>query len=71
MCVLSHSVVSDSLELMDCSPPGSSVHEILQVRTLERVAISFPRGRISYIGKWTLYPITTWEALYKDISKLD
>ena len=42
-----------------------------RLRTLERVAISFPRGRISYIGKWTLYPITTWEALYKDISKLD
>ena len=29
---------------MDCSPPGSSVHEILQARTLERVAISFSRG---------------------------
>ena len=26
---------------MDCSPPGSSVHGILQARTLERVAISF------------------------------
>ena len=29
---------------MDCSPPGSSVHGILQARTLEWVAISFPRG---------------------------
>ena len=28
----------------DCSPPGSSVHGILQARTLERVAISFSRG---------------------------
>ena len=27
---------------MDCSPPGSSVHGILQARILERVAISFP-----------------------------
>ena len=27
---------------MDCSPPGSSVHGILQARLLERVAISFP-----------------------------
>ena len=29
---------------MDCSPPGSSVHGILQARTLEWVAISYSRG---------------------------
>ena len=29
---------------MDCSPPDSSVHGILQARVLERVAISFSRG---------------------------
>ena len=29
---------------MDCSPPGSSVHEILQARILEQVAISCFRG---------------------------
>ena len=29
---------------MDCSPPGSSVHGILQARILERVAIFFSRG---------------------------
>ena len=28
----------------DCSPPGSSIHGILQVRILEWVAISFSRG---------------------------
>ena len=28
----------------DCSPPGSSVHRILQARILEWVAIYFPRG---------------------------
>ena len=28
---------------VDCSPPGSSVHGILQARTLEWVAISFSR----------------------------
>ena len=39
VCV-SHSVVSDSLH-MDCSPPGPSVHGILQARTLEWVAVSF------------------------------
>ena len=31
-------------EPMDCSPPGPSVHGILQARTLEWVAIHFPRG---------------------------
>ena len=29
---------------MDCSPPGSSVHEIFQARILQWVAIPFPRG---------------------------
>ena len=28
---------------MDCSPPGSSVHEILQARILEWVALPFSR----------------------------
>ena len=31
-------------DLMDCSPPGSSVHGILQARILELVAIPFSRG---------------------------
>ena len=29
---------------MDCSLPGSSVHEILQTRTLEWIAIPFSNG---------------------------
>ena len=29
---------------MDCSPPGSSVHGILQARMLEWIAIAFSRG---------------------------
>ena len=29
---------------MDCSPPGSSVHEIFQARILEQVAIPFSGG---------------------------
>ena len=29
---------------MDCGPPGSSAHGILQARILEWVAISFSRG---------------------------
>ena len=40
----SHQLVTDSCDPMDCSPPGSSVHGILQARTLEWVAISFFRG---------------------------
>ena len=43
---------------MDCSLPGSSVHEIFQARVVECVAISFSRGssrlrdrtRVSRIG---------------------
>ena len=37
----SHSVMSDSLRLHDCSPPGSSVHGIFQARVLEWGAIAF------------------------------
>ena len=52
---------------MDCSPPGSSVHGILQARILEWVAISFYRGsfwprdqtRVSYIGRQILFHWTT------------
>ena len=38
------SVVSDSLQPMVCSPPGSSVHGIFQARILEWIAISSSRG---------------------------
>ena len=37
-------VMSDSLRPVDCRPPSSSVHGILQARILEWVAISFSRG---------------------------
>ena len=40
------SVVSDSCDPMDHSPPGSSVLGILQARILESVATSFSRGII-------------------------
>ena len=57
---------------MDCSPPGSSVHGILQARILEWVATSYPRGYsqlrdgtcvscISYFGRHILYHHVTWE----------
>ena len=37
---------------MDCSPPGASVHGILQARILESVAILFSRGS-SWPRDWT------------------
>ena len=40
----SFKVKSNSFNPMDCSLPGSSVHEILQESILEWVAISFSRG---------------------------
>ena len=51
---------------VDCSPPGSSVHESSQARILEQVAISSSRGSsrprdgnpvscVSCIDRWILY----------------
>ena len=40
---------------MNCSPPGSSVHRILQARILEWVGISFSRGS-SRPRNWTVFP---------------
>ena len=40
----SRCVIFDLCDLLDCSPPGSSVHGISQARILEWVAISFSRG---------------------------
>ena len=42
---------------MDCSPSGSSVHEILQARILKCVAISFSRGS-SQPSDWTKVSLT-------------
>ena len=53
LCV-SRSVVSNSCNSMDCSPPGSSVHGIFQARILEWVAISFSR-RSSPPKDWTQF----------------
>jgi len=44
---------------MDCSPPGSSVHGILQARTLDWVAISFSK----------LYPMTA--VMVRNVSLCD
>ena len=62
---------------MEWSPPGSSVHGILQARILECVAVSFSRGSsqprdqtcVSCTGRWipsrwaTREPIYYWHSL--------
>ena len=44
VCVLVDQSCLILCDPMDCSPPGSSVHGILQARILEWVAIPFSRG---------------------------
>ena len=65
------SVVTDSFcDPMDCSPPGSFVCGISQVRILERVALSFSKGSswprdqsgvfcVSCLAKWILHQWAT------------
>ena len=63
---------------MDCSPPGSSVHGILQARILEWVAISFsrrtswPRDRtqVSCIAGWHFTVWATREHSLKSLTKM-
>ena len=62
-------------DLMDCSPPGSSVYGILQARILEWVAMASSRGSfrprdqtcvscVSCIGRWILYHCVTWASQF-------
>ena len=73
VCVCIHSVTKSCptlWNLMNCSPPGSSVYGILQAQILQWVAISFSKGSswpknqtcISWIVRRILYQ-ATWEAL--------
>ena len=66
VCVLVTQSCLTLCDTMDCSPPDSSVHGILQARILEWVAIPFSRGSsqprdrtwvscISCIGRRVLY----------------
>ena len=60
---------------VDCSPPGSSVHRILQAKILEWVAIHFSRGSSLPKDKLTslMSPalagvfFATWEAIWVQI----
>ena len=49
---------------MDCSPPGSCVHGILQARILEWVAISFSRGS-SWPRDWIWVSLITSDLIYQ------
>ena len=60
---------------MDCSPPGSSVHGILQAGILEWVAMPSSRkpsqlrdrnyvSHVSYIVRQFLYTSASWEARF-------
>ena len=42
--------IRQPLDPMNCNSPGSSVHGILQARTLEWFALSFSRGSLSDPG---------------------
>ena len=59
---------------VDCSPPGSSVHGILQARILEWVAISFSRG-YSRPREWTKVSLIAgrrfnlWATMELDMAK--
>ena len=70
LMLFSRSVMSDSLQPLDYSLPGSSVLGIFQARILEWVAISFSRGSsrprdgicISCVGRQVPYHWATREA---------
>ena len=58
------------------SPPGSSVHGILQARISELVASSFFRGpsqprdrtQVSYTGRWVLYQLSYEGSLFQSLA---
>ena len=68
-------------DLMDCSPPGSSAHRILQARILEWVAICFYRGSsqprdrtwVSHIAGriFTVWATKEAQNIYITIGKID
>ena len=55
--MLSHFSCVPLFDTMDCSPPGSSVHGILQARILEWVAISFSSAKKAEVAKLWLWEL--------------
>ena len=67
-CVSVCTVVSDSCDPINHSPPDSSVHEIFQARILEWVAISSSRGSF-WIRDQTCISSVFWEIHSKEKRK--
>ena len=71
-CSLARSCATLCNPWTDRTPPGSSVHGILQARILEWAAMpssggsSWPRNRscVSCTGRWVLHHWATWEACW-------
>ena len=73
LCVRTRAQLCPTLcDLMDCSPPSSSVHGIFQARILEWVYIFYSRHfychlpdpgktHISWVNRRILYHCATWE----------
>ena len=79
ICMHNCSILSNSCNPKDCSPPGSFVHGLSQARIPEWVVISSSRGSswpsnqtcMSYIfciGKQILYHWATWEVPHINIT---
>ena len=67
--VVVYSVMSNSCDPMDCRPPGSSVHGVLQARILEWVAISFSRGS-SWLREYSQVYKKSWFTIFQAYSKM-
>ena len=67
-CLSVHSVVQLCLNLcnlMNCSLPGSYIHEIFQARILEWVNISFSRGSYWLGSNLCLLNLLHWQVLFQ------
>ena len=64
VCVLSpfNHVLPTLCDLMDCSPPGSSVREISKARMLEWVAISYSWGSSPLRDQALISCLLHWQA---------
>ena len=77
MCAQSFQLCLTLCDLMDCSPPGSSVHGILQARLLEWVALPSSRGssqprdwiEVFCIAGGSFYPLNHLGSLQGSIDK--